>query len=103
MPAYASKEVKNEGARLPYRLYNEGQQLYRSPSDRKINIKKTFLLGKEGHNVPSLSFASNPKGDAESILATDISGNIWIFDLYSGESKRLPSIHENSSEDDRNM
>lgn len=98
MPALTSDhEVPDivPGIELPWGLYTEVDQLKKSSSGRKKNEKKIFRLGRDGHNIPSLSFADDPKGDAKSILATDIAGSLWIFALYTGKFEHVPRIHAN--------
>ena len=55
--------------------------------------KMTLPLGEQGHNIPSVDFASGPDGDASHVLATDINGNLWIFNLSTREKQCKPRIH----------
>ncbi|TAQ89550.1 hypothetical protein B7494_g2147 [Chlorociboria aeruginascens] len=50
------------------------------------NLRLVINLGDEGHNIPSIAFASDARGMAESIVATDINGNLVIkpFPLFCG-------------------
>lgn len=41
-----------------------------------LNVKIRALLPPGGHNIPSLDFTSDEKGDAYSVLATDINGHL---------------------------
>ncbi|KAI0535958.1 hypothetical protein GGR58DRAFT_477206 [Xylaria digitata] len=44
-----------------------------------------FILetGELGNNIPNIAFSNNIDGDAIGILAIDISGKIWIMDIWS--------------------
>jgi hypothetical protein len=53
----------------------------------------TLALGEQGHNIPSVDFASGPGGNASHVLATDINGNLWIFNLATGEKQCKPRVH----------
>lgn len=62
------------------------------------SFRRVLKLGPEGHNIPSIDFANDSNGDAHSILATDIVGNLWLLDIWGDEAenptKRIPSIHK---------
>lgn len=65
------------------------------------NFRKVLKLGPEGHNIPSIDFSNDADGNARSILATDILGNLWILDIWrdgdpDGWMKRIPSIQKQS-------
>ena len=90
-------------AELPDKIFSEVAEFSGLPPTRKASVKKIFRLGPEGHNIPSLSFADDTNGEARSILAVDISGNLWIFGLYDGLCQRIPSIHEASYRGERSM
>lgn len=36
----------------------------------------------EGHNIPSIAFCDDEAGHAEKVVACDINGNTWIFDIW---------------------
>jgi CRT10 len=38
--------------------------------------------GQEGHNIPSIAFAEDEAGYAESVVAVDINGFTWILDIW---------------------
>jgi hypothetical protein len=104
MLAYTSPfDEEIEQVFLPNSIFSEVTQLTPSLSARRTSRKRILKLGPEGHNVPSLSFANDSLGTAQSILATDISGNLWIFDIYGDECQRVPSMHPNYTRGDRNM
>jgi hypothetical protein len=85
--------VPIDAAYLPQKRYTESRWLPGPESGRILDAKKTFRLGPEGHNIPSLSFSDDVNGHARSILAIDIIGNLWIFDIYGNMCKRIPSIY----------
>jgi hypothetical protein len=59
------------------------------------SFRKVLKLGPEGHNIPSIDFSNDSNGEAHSVLATDIVGNLWILDLWgNAEVKRLPTIQK---------
>ncbi|KAE9381566.1 hypothetical protein N431DRAFT_539185 [Stipitochalara longipes BDJ] len=62
--------------------------------DRHHNYKMTLPLGEQGHNVPSVDFVSESDGNAGHILAADINGNLWIFDLATGKKQCKPRVHK---------
>lgn len=53
----------------------------------------TLPLGEQGHNVPSVDYASGPDGNASHVLATDINGNLWIFNMSTGDKQCKPRVH----------
>jgi hypothetical protein len=62
---------------------------------RFYNFRKILKLGPEGHNIPSIDFSNDSNGDARSILATDIAGNLWIMDVWRPQwIKRIPSMQK---------
>lgn len=92
MAAYTSPDETPAETSLAATLYPEVAQLPGSPADRTWSGKRVLKLGEVGHNVPSLSFADDHRGEAHSILAVDITGNLWMFDLYGDEYQRLSNI-----------
>lgn len=50
-------------------------------------------LGEQGHNIPSVDFASDADGKASHALAIDINGNLWIFNLATGDKQCKPRVH----------
>lgn len=63
-------------------------------TDRSNNFRKVLKLGVEGHNIPSIDFSNGSNGEAHSVLATDIVGNLWILDIWGDEVKRMPTIQK---------
>jgi hypothetical protein len=39
-------------------------------------------LGVEGHNVPSIAFCDDERGNADKVVAVDVRGNTWILDIW---------------------
>jgi hypothetical protein len=73
VPAYAIDE--DEPQELPLKLFPELLVLDNvSPVIRRNNFRRVLKLGPEGHNIPSIDFASDIDGEAKSILAVDIQG-----------------------------
>lgn len=69
--------------------------------ERNHNFRRVLALGPQGHNVPSVTFASN-KGEAESVIATDILGNLWILGIWDNKNdKELPSLYEDQRQEQR--
>jgi hypothetical protein len=67
---------------------------------RDSNFKLVFKLGAIGDNIPYVAFSDDVRGDAQSIVAKDIRGALWFFNLWTGKSKRLqPVTDEVSSRD----
>jgi hypothetical protein len=61
------------------------------------SFRKVLKLGPEGHNIPSIDFSNDSNGEAHSVLATDIMGNLWILDIWGdneGVRERIPSIQK---------
>jgi hypothetical protein len=50
-------------------------------------------LGEQGHNIPSIDFVSGADGNASHILASDINGNLWIFNIITGKCQCKPRVH----------
>lgn len=44
-----------------------------------------FVLetGRRGNNIPSIAFGNDSEGDAVDILAVDISGKLWVMNIWS--------------------
>ncbi|KAI0460087.1 hypothetical protein F5B21DRAFT_130450 [Xylaria acuta] len=54
--------------------------LFRQRQDSYRFILET---GERGNNIPNVAFSSNPEGDAVDVLAVDISGKLWVLDIWS--------------------
>ncbi|KAJ5032591.1 uncharacterized protein L3040_009190 [Drepanopeziza brunnea f. sp. 'multigermtubi'] len=65
----------------------------------RLNCKVTLALGIRGHNVPSIDFLDDEKGEAYAVLAVDITGRMWSLDLSNSGALESPPIHE--SREDR--
>lgn len=73
VPAYAID--KDEPQDLPLDSFLELPGVdSSSPATRRSNFRRVLKLGPEGHNIPSIDFASGIDGEAKSILAVDIQG-----------------------------
>ena len=69
-------------------------------TSRSSSVRKTLKLGQEGHNIPSIDISNDSNGEAHSVLATDIVGNLWILNIWGDSQeaiKRLPTIQKNHS------
>ncbi|RDL36762.1 uncharacterized protein BP5553_06114 [Venustampulla echinocandica] len=58
---------------------------------REGGYKVTFSLLGRSSNMPAISFASDPYGEAEMILAVDIIGKLWQLNLW-GRKSRTPLL-----------
>ncbi|KAE8452243.1 hypothetical protein EG329_001710 [Mollisiaceae sp. DMI_Dod_QoI] len=56
------------------------------------NVKVQIQLPPEGHNIPSVDFTSDERGDVHMVLAADVNGNLWAFDLFGASISVLPSM-----------
>jgi hypothetical protein len=59
--------------------------------DENFRLKLNLPRG-IGHNIPSISFSSDENGEAETIVAKDIKGALWLLCLWVAEWKRIPTI-----------
>lgn len=60
------------------------QQLRRTRSD---NFRITLDgVGAEIDNIPSLAFVDDERGNAELVVALDINGHLWVWDIWTGGS-----------------
>jgi hypothetical protein len=39
-------------------------------------------IGKDGDNIPSITFCEDEQGHAEKVAAVDICGNMWLLDIW---------------------
>ncbi|CAL3962288.1 unnamed protein product [Diplocarpon coronariae] len=73
---------------------------------RRMNTRMRLSLGSRGHNVPSIDFLSDERGEASMVVAVDINGKLWALDLTTAETLESPPIEEpqvehwNSDEDE---
>ncbi|RFU28773.1 hypothetical protein B7463_g7561, partial [Scytalidium lignicola] len=49
---------------------------------RNENYKRILRLHRMGHNIPSITFADNAHGIAQSVLAMDILGALWQLNIW---------------------
>jgi hypothetical protein len=57
--------------------------------NRKRGYRIIIQTDEQGNNIPNVAFTSNPDGDADEVLAIDISGNIWVMNIWSLDERRL--------------
>ncbi|KAI1823623.1 hypothetical protein F4861DRAFT_509631 [Xylaria intraflava] len=50
---------------------------------RERGYRIVLETGTQGSNIPNVAFGSNADGDAVEVLAIDISGNLWVLDIWS--------------------
>ncbi|CZR50863.1 uncharacterized protein PAC_00737 [Phialocephala subalpina] len=62
-----------------------------------LNIVIQVTLPPSSHNIPSLDFTSDGKGDALAVVAADVNGNLWQFNLYNSTMIRLPTMKDEIS------
>lgn len=60
-----------------------------NPIDRECNFRILKPLDHQGHNIPCISFTSLTNGEAESIVATDVRGNLWDLPIWDTGRKLL--------------
>lgn len=58
---------------------------------RAWNMRRVIKLGVEGDNLPSIDFANDMEGEAHSVIATDIHGNLWILEIWGDKKTLMPS------------
>ncbi|KAK6842125.1 hypothetical protein PG989_009342 [Apiospora arundinis] len=62
---------------------------------RSLNWKVIFETGEVGHNIPNLAFSSDAEGHVDKVVAVDVRGNLWLFDIWQlwESPQRIPGIH----------
>jgi hypothetical protein len=55
------------------------------------SFRRVLRPGHECHNIPSIAFADSCDDLAQSIIATDINGNLWLLDIWAKTSKPVVS------------
>ncbi|TGJ86642.1 hypothetical protein E0Z10_g2129 [Xylaria hypoxylon] len=50
---------------------------------REYGYRFVLETGELGSNIPNVAFTNNADGDAIGILAVDISGKLWVLDIWS--------------------
>lgn len=48
----------------------------------RIVLPIGFHGGQSPHNIPSIAFCDDDRGDAEKVVAVDIHGNTWLLDIW---------------------
>ncbi|PBP22361.1 pyridine nucleotide-disulfide oxidoreductase family protein [Diplocarpon rosae] len=59
---------------------------------RQMSVRLRLPLGSRGHNVPSIDFLSDDRGEASTVVAVDINGKLWSLDLATAEALESPPI-----------
>ncbi|KAM3086693.1 hypothetical protein ACMFMG_000818 [Clarireedia jacksonii] len=55
------------------------------------SFRRVLRPGPLSHNIPSVAFADSRDGLAQSIIATDINGNLWLLDIWAKTSTLIVS------------
>ncbi|KFY60066.1 hypothetical protein V497_03896 [Pseudogymnoascus sp. VKM F-4516 (FW-969)] len=77
---------------LPMPNFPSLSPLPSSPPSRTTNFRLRIPLGARGDNIPSIAFMSTAKGEADSVVASDIRGALWFLPLWGGgERTRVPT------------
>ncbi|ESZ99610.1 hypothetical protein SBOR_0021 [Sclerotinia borealis F-4128] len=100
---YSKGRVYKSGGPLasssfPLRTY--AQHITRDPPRREVPYppitspcNRDFRLilkpGKASHNIPAITFADDKHGLAESILATDILGDLWLLKIWQSHRELI--------------
>ncbi|KAK8125264.1 uncharacterized protein PG998_001023 [Apiospora kogelbergensis] len=73
-----TQEVKKEGD-VPYLT---ARQISLAMGRRSNNWRVVFETGEAGHNIPNLAFSSDTAGRVDKVVAVDVRGNLWLFDIW---------------------
>ncbi|RDW67690.1 hypothetical protein BP6252_09086 [Coleophoma cylindrospora] len=68
---------------------------------REENFRRTLSLCPNGHNIPSLTFGNDENGQARSVIAVDIHGNLWYLDIWSNNKQCRTSMYIDVPENQR--
>lgn len=63
---------------------------------RDANWRITLETGTAGNNIPNLTFSDDEFGHADKVVAVDISGNLWLMDIWNFQGQphvRIPGLH----------
>jgi hypothetical protein len=63
---------------------------------RNYNFRRILKLDARGDNIPSVSFADNIYGEAETVVAKDVKGALWFLHIWNGTWQRLATFPEES-------
>jgi len=79
LPSYKFGDDEADDASLREQPFPELSGAFTSiMTSRHHNQRRVFRLGDEGHNIPCIDFADGTDGEAKSILAVDILGNLYV-------------------------
>ncbi|KAK8049730.1 hypothetical protein PG994_011460 [Apiospora phragmitis] len=83
--------MKKEGD-VPYLTARE---ISSAMSRRHLNWRVVFETGEVGHNIPNLAFSSDTDGDVDKVVAVDVRGNLWLFNIWElwESPTKIPGIH----------
>ncbi|KAI0396255.1 hypothetical protein F5Y17DRAFT_456194 [Xylariaceae sp. FL0594] len=57
-------------------------------SHREYNYHITLQTGPSGNNIPNVAFADDDDGNADHVVAVDITGNIWVMKIWALDRRR---------------
>lgn len=60
--------------------------------NRSFHLRLKLYKGM-GTNIPTISFSSDSSGEAETIVAKDIRGALWLLRLWEPDWKRIPTVN----------
>jgi hypothetical protein len=85
-----SRELRRPGSRNSPAVDHAEKSVLR----RKRNWRIVILLGHGALNLPNISFLDDEDGLAEKICAVDLSGTIWILDIWKAETAPIKILHQ---------
>jgi hypothetical protein len=50
---------------------------------REYNYHIILQTGRNGNNIPNVTFSDDDDGNADNVVAVDISGNIWVMNIWA--------------------
>ncbi|KAI0136537.1 hypothetical protein BJ170DRAFT_677408 [Xylariales sp. AK1849] len=62
---------------------------------RDANWKMVLETGLLGDNIPNLTFSNDESGNVDKVVAVDVSGNIWLMDIWTTHKAHrvIPGLH----------
>ncbi|KAI8961855.1 hypothetical protein F5Y11DRAFT_348066 [Daldinia sp. FL1419] len=61
---------------------------------RDANWRIILETGPNGSNIPNIAFSNDQNGEADSIIAIDINGTLWIMDIWHFYGKNVVQIKD---------